>query len=142
MDGLLVASGVRKVYRTGSGEVTALDDLDLTVARGELVAVMGPSGSGKTTLLNCLSGLDDIDAGTVTVEGHPAPVHARAATAAVAARVDEQHAVAVPREDGGLAERGGPGRAGPVAHDDRRAVRPGDPPAGQPYAVRRPQSGT
>jgi putative ABC transport system ATP-binding protein len=70
MDDLLVASGVRKVYRTGSGEVTALDDLDLTVARGELVAVMGPSGSGKTTLLNCLSGLDDIDAGTVVVDGH------------------------------------------------------------------------
>ncbi|HWL35566.1 MAG TPA: ABC transporter ATP-binding protein [Frankiaceae bacterium] len=70
MNDLLVASGVRKVYRTGSGEVTALDDLDLTVSRGELVAVMGPSGSGKTTLLNCLSGLDDIDAGTVVVDGH------------------------------------------------------------------------
>ena len=60
---LLVAEGVRKVYRTGEVEVTALRDLDLRVAAGELVAVMGPSGSGKTTLLNCLSGLDDIDAG-------------------------------------------------------------------------------
>ena len=70
MDDLLVARGVRKVYRTGSGEVTALDGLDLTVTGGELVAVMGPSGSGKTTLLNCLSGLDDIDAGTVVVDGH------------------------------------------------------------------------
>ena len=70
MDDLLVATGVRKVYRTGSGEVPALVDLDLRVAPGELVAVMGPSGSGKTTLLNCLSGLDDIDAGTVVVDGH------------------------------------------------------------------------
>ena len=70
MDDLLVATGVRKVYRTGSGEVPALVDLDLTVGRGELVAVMGPSGSGKTTLLNCLSGLDDIDGGTVVVDGH------------------------------------------------------------------------
>ncbi|MFF8839426.1 ABC transporter ATP-binding protein [Streptomyces sp. NPDC015130] len=68
--GLLVATGVRKIYRTGSVEVTALLDLDLVVCHGEMVAVMGPSGSGKTTLLNCLSGLDDIDAGRVEVDGH------------------------------------------------------------------------
>ncbi|MEU6934100.1 ABC transporter ATP-binding protein [Streptomyces sp. 2RAF24] len=68
--GLLVATGVRKIYRTGSVEVTALLDLDLIVRHGEMVAVMGPSGSGKTTLLNCLSGLDDIDAGRVEVDGH------------------------------------------------------------------------
>ena len=43
--------------------------IDLAVAAGEFVSVMGPSGSGKTTLLNCLSGLDDIDAGTVCVGG-------------------------------------------------------------------------
>jgi putative ABC transport system ATP-binding protein len=66
---LLVAEHVHKVYRTGEVEVTALVDLDLTVFRGEMVAVMGPSGSGKTTLLNCLSGLDDIDGGRVLVEG-------------------------------------------------------------------------
>jgi putative ABC transport system ATP-binding protein len=66
---LLVAERVRKVYRTGGVEVEALAGLDLTVQRGELVAVMGPSGSGKTTLLNCLSGLDDIDGGRVLVEG-------------------------------------------------------------------------
>ncbi|MCC7075728.1 MAG: ABC transporter ATP-binding protein [Acidimicrobiia bacterium] len=66
---MLDASGVRKVYRTGSIEVEALGGVDLTVMRGELVAVMGASGSGKTTLLNCLSGLDDIDDGTVHVEG-------------------------------------------------------------------------
>jgi putative ABC transport system ATP-binding protein len=67
---LLVAEGVTKVYRTGTTSVQALADLDLSVGHGELVAVMGPSGSGKTTLLNCLSGLDDIDAGRVLVEGH------------------------------------------------------------------------
>ena len=66
---LLVAEGVRKVYRTGEVEVTALCGLDLQVRAGELVAVMGPSGSGKTTLLNCLSGLDDIDAGRVIIGG-------------------------------------------------------------------------
>jgi putative ABC transport system ATP-binding protein len=66
---LLAAEGVRKVYRTGAGDVVALRDLTLRVDDGEFVAVMGPSGSGKTTMLNCLSGLDDIDAGRVMLDG-------------------------------------------------------------------------
>jgi len=66
---ILVAEGVRKVYRTGAETVEALRDINLSVGAGEFVAVMGPSGSGKTTLLNCLSGLDDIDAGKVFVDG-------------------------------------------------------------------------
>ncbi len=66
---LLIAEQVRKIYRTAAGEVEALRDLDLTVDEGEFVAVMGPSGCGKTTLLNCLSGLDDIDGGRVTLDG-------------------------------------------------------------------------
>ena len=66
---ILEARGVRKTYRTGAEEVVALHDIDLDVGVGEFVAVMGPSGSGKTTLLNCLSGLDDIDAGSVSVDG-------------------------------------------------------------------------
>jgi ABC-type dipeptide/oligopeptide/nickel transport system ATPase subunit len=66
---LLVAESVQKRYRNGEVSVHALVDLDLQVAAVEMVAVMGPSGSGKTTLLNCLSGLDDIDAGRVLVDG-------------------------------------------------------------------------
>ena len=67
---LLVATAVRKLYRTGAETVEALRDLSVTIARGEFLAVMGPSGSGKTTFLNCLSGLDEIDEGTVVIEGH------------------------------------------------------------------------
>ena len=66
---ILSARGVTKTYRTGTREVSALRGVDLDVRPGELVMVMEPSGNGKTTLLNCLSGLDDIDAGTVTVDG-------------------------------------------------------------------------
>jgi putative ABC transport system ATP-binding protein len=66
---ILLATDVRKVYRTGSTDVEALRGLDLEVGAGEFLAVMGPSGSGKTTLLNCLSGLDSIDGGRVVVEG-------------------------------------------------------------------------
>lgn len=67
---ILVAEGVRKVYRSGGADVLALKGLDLTVPQGEFLAVMGASGSGKTTLLNCLSGLDEIDDGRVFVDGH------------------------------------------------------------------------
>ncbi|HEX4979128.1 MAG TPA: ABC transporter ATP-binding protein [Acidimicrobiales bacterium] len=66
---ILVAEGVRKVYRTASAEVVALHDVDLSVPEGDFVAVLGPSGSGKTTLLNCLSGLDDIDSGRIILGG-------------------------------------------------------------------------
>ncbi len=66
---ILVASAVRKTYRTGAEPVDALQGVDLEVGAGEFVAVMGPSGSGKTTLLNCLSGLDDIDGGSVVLDG-------------------------------------------------------------------------
>jgi putative ABC transport system ATP-binding protein len=66
---IVQATAVRKTYDTGSVRVEALKGLDLTVAAGEMVAIMGPSGCGKTTLLNCLSGLDAIDGGDVCIEG-------------------------------------------------------------------------
>ena len=69
-DPIIVGEKVDKTYDSGRVRVHALKGIDLTVQRGEMVAIMGASGSGKTTLLNCFSGLDDIDSGTVTIAGH------------------------------------------------------------------------
>ena len=66
---IIDARDVVKTYDTGKVQVRALRGVSLTVARGEMVAIMGPSGCGKTTLLNCLSGLDVIDSGAILIEG-------------------------------------------------------------------------
>ncbi len=67
-DGALVhVEGVNKTFRRGSEEIHVLADLDLTVSKGEFLALMGPSGSGKTTLLNLIGGLDRVTGGSVTV---------------------------------------------------------------------------
>jgi putative ABC transport system ATP-binding protein len=60
---------VSRVYSTGRLEVTALQDVDLTVHRGEFVAVVGPSGSGKTTLMNLIGCLDRPTAGSYSLGG-------------------------------------------------------------------------
>jgi ABC-type lipoprotein export system ATPase subunit len=68
-DIIIRAQGVQKTYNTGKVTVEALKGVDLEVKQGEMVAVMGASGSGKTTLLNTLSGLDEIDAGLIEIDG-------------------------------------------------------------------------
>jgi ABC-type lipoprotein export system ATPase subunit len=68
-DVIIRAQGLRKTYNTGKVTVEAIKGVDLEVKRGEMVAVMGASGSGKTTLLNILSGLDEIDAGLIEIDG-------------------------------------------------------------------------
>jgi benzoate-CoA ligase family protein len=65
----LEARGLLRRFRQGDAEIRAVDGVDLTVATGELVAIMGPSGSGKSTLLHLLGGIDRPDAGEVLVEG-------------------------------------------------------------------------
>lgn len=69
MTEVLRAEGLWKVYDTGCLQVKALKGVDLTISKGEAVAIMGPSGCGKTTFLNCVSSLDEFTAGEVYING-------------------------------------------------------------------------
>jgi putative ABC transport system ATP-binding protein len=70
---IIKATSVHKIYNSSQVKVHALKGVDLSIRRGEMVAIMGPSGCGKTTLLNTLSGLDDITQGQVIIDD--APIH-------------------------------------------------------------------
>ncbi len=64
-------AGVRKVFRSGGREVTALDGIDLEVAAGEFVCLLGPSGCGKSTLLNAVAGFSPPSGGELSALGRP-----------------------------------------------------------------------
>lgn len=66
---ILRAEGLKKIYGSGNSAVHALDGVDLTVEKGEFVAIVGTSGSGKSTLLHMLGGLDRPTSGSVVVDG-------------------------------------------------------------------------
>jgi putative ABC transport system ATP-binding protein len=61
---------VSKTYHQGRIEIHALNKVNLSITQGEFVAVAGPSGSGKTTLLNLIGGLDQVDGGSIVVDGN------------------------------------------------------------------------
>jgi putative ABC transport system ATP-binding protein len=69
MDHLIVCENISKVYRVGDSEVRALREIDLTIDRGEFLAVMGASGSGKSTLMNILGCLDQPTRGRYLLDG-------------------------------------------------------------------------
>jgi putative ABC transport system ATP-binding protein len=66
---LIALAAVEKVYRMGKLDYHALRGIDLSIAAGELVAIVGPSGSGKTTILNLVTGIDRPTTGSVMVDG-------------------------------------------------------------------------
>ena len=76
--------GVDKVFETRSGQVQALDAIDLTVAAGEFVSLIGPSGCGKSTLMRLIADLDDPTAGSLAVFGKTARQ----------ARLDQEYGIA------------------------------------------------
>ena len=65
---ILNIKDLRKIYGTGETQIKALDGIDLTVKRGEFVAIVGSSGSGKTTFLNMVGGLDVPTSGEIIVD--------------------------------------------------------------------------
>jgi lipoprotein-releasing system ATP-binding protein len=66
---IVCAERIGKVFRSGTSEISALDGVNLVVARGEMIAITGPSGSGKSTLLHILGALDTPTSGTVYFDG-------------------------------------------------------------------------
>lgn len=66
---ILRCEGVRKIYGSGDSQVVALDHIDLSVEKGEFVAIVGASGSGKSTLLHILGSVDKPTEGKVVIEG-------------------------------------------------------------------------
>ena len=73
-DPLVVLSNVNKHF----GELHVLQDINLTVHRGEVVVVIGPSGSGKSTLCRAINRLEPIDDGTITLDRQPLPAEGKA----------------------------------------------------------------
>jgi putative ABC transport system ATP-binding protein len=67
---ILEAINLSRTYPIGRQPVAALDDVGLSIRKGEFAAIMGPSGSGKSTLLNLLGGLDQPTRGKVLLDGH------------------------------------------------------------------------
>jgi ABC-type polar amino acid transport system ATPase subunit len=63
---MLHIEGVAKRF----GATTVLDGIDLRIAPGEVVSILGPSGSGKSTLIRCINGLEKLDGGAISVDGH------------------------------------------------------------------------
>ena len=70
-DIIIEGHGLKRYYHRGSETVKALDGVDVSIRKGEMVAIVGPSGSGKTTLINILSCLDAPTGGTLSVAGKP-----------------------------------------------------------------------
>ena len=67
---ILKVENLRKEYGEGNSRVVALDGVNLTINRGEFVAIVGPSGSGKSTLLHIIGGVDSPDHGKVYIDGN------------------------------------------------------------------------
>ena len=69
MEDLIVLKDLRKVYKMGDEKILALNDINLTISKSEIICLLGTSGSGKSTLLNMMAGLEKPTKGKVIVDG-------------------------------------------------------------------------
>ncbi len=69
MKNIVELKNVSKIYKTGEKEFKALDNIDLSINKGEFVVILGPSGAGKSTLLNLIGGMDTPTEGTIRIDG-------------------------------------------------------------------------
>ena len=68
MEKIVELKNVSKVYKVGENEFKALDNIDLSLNKGEMIVILGPSGAGKSTLLNLIGGMDTPSAGDVVID--------------------------------------------------------------------------
>jgi ABC-2 type transport system ATP-binding protein len=85
---VVTVAGLRKTYANG---LTALDDIDLTIERGEIFALLGPNGAGKTTLINIICGIVTPSAGSVLADGYDIVRDYRAARSRIGLVPQELH---------------------------------------------------
>lgn len=71
MDAHIQVNGVNKVFASDERQVVALQDIDLTIPRGQFTCLLGPSGCGKSTLLNAVAGFSPPTSGSILVDGQP-----------------------------------------------------------------------
>ena len=69
MKTIVELKNLSKIYNTGEKEFKALDNIDLSIGKGEFVVILGPSGAGKTTLLNLIGGMDTPTNGSIKIDG-------------------------------------------------------------------------
>ena len=75
MEKIVELKKVSKTYKIGEKEFKALDNIDLSINKGEFVVILGPSGAGKSTLLNLIGGMDSPTKGSIKIDGEELPIN-------------------------------------------------------------------